>query len=61
VARVPIELPGSPNDRVRLIAAREISERAWGGAKDFDPAHEPAERLGFDPRQYAAQELAPNI
>jgi hypothetical protein len=56
-ARVMIELLGSPDDRVRLMAAREISERAWGRPKDFDPAREPSQRTAFDPRQYSAQEL----
>ncbi|MGH6678061.1 MAG: hypothetical protein ACREDL_03785 [Bradyrhizobium sp.] len=57
-ARVLIELLGSPDDRVRLMAAREISERAWGRPKDYDPAQEPARRTVFDPRQYTVQELA---
>ncbi|HTV45483.1 MAG TPA: hypothetical protein VMF05_09210 [Stellaceae bacterium] len=56
-ARVLIELLGSPDDRVRLMAAREISERAWGRPKDYDPARDVPERRAFDPRQYSAQEL----
>jgi hypothetical protein len=44
---------------VRLMAAREITERAWGRPKDFDPAAEKDEsKLRFDPRMYSAADLA---
>jgi hypothetical protein len=58
-ARVMIELLESDDDRVRLMAAREITERAWGRPKEFDPATEKDDsKLRFDPRAYSAADLA---
>ncbi len=57
-ARVMIELLSSEDDRVRLMAAREIYERAWGPPKAYDPATEKSEkRPKFNPRDYSPREL----
>ena len=54
-----IELLRSDDDRVRLMAAREITERAWGRPKDFDPAAEKGDtKLAFDPRAYSEEDLS---
>jgi hypothetical protein len=53
-----IELLSSEDDRVRLMAAREICERAWGPPKAYDPTIEQTEtRPKFDPGDYSPQEL----
>ena len=57
-ARVLVELLKSDDDRVRLMAAREITDRAWGRPRDFDPAAEKPEGKRFDPRAYTKEELA---
>ena len=58
-ARVMIELLKSEDDRVRLMAAREITERAWGRPRDFNPSVEKDDsQLTFDPRAYSAEDLS---
>jgi hypothetical protein len=57
-SRVLVDLLKSDDDRVRLMAAREVIERAWGRPKDFDPAAEkPEDDDHFDPRKYTPEEL----
>jgi hypothetical protein len=55
-ARTMVELLGSDDDRVRLMAAREIYDRAWGKPKEYDPAAE-RERPQFDPTLLTPKEL----
>jgi hypothetical protein len=45
-ARTMIELLKSDDDRVRLMAADKLLERAWGRAQPFDPAKD-----GEEPRR----------
>jgi hypothetical protein len=47
-ARTMVELLKSDDDRVRLMAADKLLERAWGKAREYDPAkdgEEPLRRL----------------
>jgi hypothetical protein len=47
----------SEDERIRYMAATWIFERAWGKARDFDPAAEKPEPPKFDPRLYSPEEL----
>ena len=40
-----IQLLGSDDDRVRLMAADKLLERAWGRSQPFDPAKDGEEPL----------------
>src|SRR5712671_2057715 len=58
-ARRLIELIQSEDERVALMAAEKVFERAWGRPKDYDPspyparagAHPPREAVGHDWRR----------
>jgi hypothetical protein len=54
---VMIALLKSDDDRVRLMAADKVFERAWGRPQDYDPTQEQAERPKFDPSAYSVAEL----
>jgi hypothetical protein len=53
-ARRLIELIQSEDERVALMAADKVFERAWGKAKDYDPDKEAPP---FDPKLYTTDEL----
>src|ERR1700726_2082384 len=58
-ARRLIELIQSEDKRVALMAADKVFERAWGKARDYDPAQEQAQKKPppFDPSLYTLDEL----
>ena len=57
-ARRLIELIQSEDERVALMAADKVFERAWGKAKDYDPDKEAPKRAPpFDPSLYTTDEL----
>ena len=58
-ARRLIELIQSEDERVALMAADKVFERAWGKPRIFDPAAEetPKKRPVFDPKLYTLEEL----
>jgi hypothetical protein len=57
-ARRLIELIQSEDERVALMAADKVFERAWGKPKEFDPnAEAPKNRPPFDPSLYTVEEL----
>src|ERR1700738_45453 len=57
-ARRLIELIQSEDERVALMAADKIFERAWGGQKEYDPTAEPPKKAPpFDPKLYTTEEL----
>src|SRR4029077_12942104 len=57
-ARRLIELIQSEDERVALMAADKVFERAWGKPKEFDPnAEAPKNRPPFDPSLYSVEEL----
>jgi len=58
-ARRLIELIQSEDERVSLMAADKVFERAWGKPRDYDPAQEQAPKKAppFDPKLYTTEEL----
>jgi hypothetical protein len=57
-ARRLIELMQSEDERVALMAADKVFERAWGRPKEFDPnAETPKKAPPFDPKLYTTEEL----
>src|SRR5712671_7867735 len=58
-ARRLIELIQSEDERVSLMAADKVLERAWGKPRDYDPAQEQAQKKPppFDPKLYTTDEL----
>ena len=57
-ARRLIELIQSEDERVALMAADKVFERAWGKAKDYDPDKEAPKRAPpFDPSLYTTDQL----
>src|SRR6267143_1716502 len=57
-ARRLIELMQSEDERVALMAADKVFERAWGRPKDYDPnAETPKKAPPFDPKLYTTDEL----
>jgi hypothetical protein len=57
-ARRLIELIQSEDERVALMAADKVFERAWGRPKDYDPnAQAPKKAPPFDPSLYTTDEL----
>ena len=57
-ARRLIELIQSEDERVALMAADKVFERAWGRPKEFDPnAETPKKAPPFDPSLYSTEEL----
>src|SRR5258708_4252165 len=57
-ARRLIELIQSEDERVALMAADKVFERAWGRPKDYDPnAEAPKQAPPFDPALYSTEEL----
>ena len=54
-ARVIIELLQSDDDRVRLMAAKEIFDRAFGRPKEFNPKGEPDALAGLTSAQQKAR------
>jgi hypothetical protein len=57
-ARRLIELMQSEDERVALMAADKVYERAWGKPKDYDPNQEaPKKAAPFDPKLYTTDEL----
>ena len=57
-ARRLIELIQSEDERVALMAADKVFERAWGRPKDYDPNAESAKKAPpFDPKLYTTDEL----
>src|ERR1700720_3815100 len=57
-ARRLIELMQSEDERVALMAADKVFERAWGRPKEFDPnAETPKKAPPFDPKLYTTDEL----
>ena len=57
-ARRLIELIQSEDERVALMVADKVFERAWGKAKDYDPDKEAPKRAPpFDPSLYTTDEL----
>jgi hypothetical protein len=57
-ARRLIELIQSEDERVALMAADKVFERAWGKPKEFDPnAEAPKKAPPFDPSLYSVEEL----
>jgi hypothetical protein len=48
----------SEDERVALMAADKVFERAWGKPKEFDPnAEAPKKAPPFDPSLYSVEEL----
>jgi len=48
----------SEDERVALMAADKVFERAWGRPKDYDPNAESAKKPPpFDPSLYTTEEL----
>src|SRR6266446_5084792 len=57
-ARRLIELIQSEDERVALMAADKVYERAWGKPKDYDPNAESVKKPPpFDPSLYTTDEL----
>ena len=57
-ARRLIELIQSEDERVALMAADKVFERAWGRPKEYDPnAEAPKKPPPFDPSLYTTEEL----
>jgi hypothetical protein len=57
-ARRLIELIQSEDERVALMAADKVFERAWGKPKEYDPnAEAPKKAPPFDPSLYTTEEL----
>ena len=57
-ARRFIELIQSEDERVALMAADKVFERAWGRPKEYDPnAEVPKKAPPFDPSLYTTEEL----
>src|SRR6478672_13779709 len=57
-ARRLIELMQSEDERVALMAADKVFERAWGRPKEYDPnAEAPKKAPPFDPKLYTTEEL----
>ncbi len=57
-ARRLIELIQSEDERVALMAAEKVFERAWGRPKDYDPNAESIKKPPpFDPSLYSTEEL----
>jgi hypothetical protein len=57
-ARRLIELIQSEDERVALMAADKVFERAWGKPRDYNPAEEQVQRKPpFDPSLYSTAEL----
>jgi hypothetical protein len=57
-ARRLIELIQSEDERVALMAADKVFERAWGRPKEFDPNAESVKKPPpFDPSLYTTDEL----
>ena len=57
-ARRLIELMQSEDERVALMAADKVFERAWGRQKEDDPnAEAPKKAPPFDPKLYTTDEL----
>ena len=57
-ARRLIELIQSEDERVALMAADKVFERAWGRPKEYDPnAEAPKKPPPFDPKLYTTEEL----
>jgi hypothetical protein len=57
-ARRLIELMHSEGERVALMAADKVFERAWGRPKEYDPnAEAPKKAPPFDPSLYTTEEL----
>ena len=57
-ARRLIELIQSEDERVALMAADKVFERAWGKPKEYDPnAEAPKKPPPFDPSLYTTDEL----
>src|SRR5258708_15516647 len=57
-ARRLIELMQSEDERVALMAADKVFERAWGRPKDYDPNAESGKKAPpFDPKLYTTDEL----
>jgi hypothetical protein len=53
-----IELIQSEDERVALMAADKVYERAWGKPKDYDPNAESVKKPPpFDPKLYTTDEL----
>src|ERR1700722_1239832 len=53
-----IELMESDDERVALMAAAKVYERAWGRPRDYDPRTEPdSDRPKFDPRLLSPEQL----
>ena len=60
-ARRLIELMQSEDERVALMAADKVLERAWGRPKEYDPnAEAPKKPPPFDPSLYTTEELRPH-
>jgi hypothetical protein len=52
------ELMHSEDERVALMAADKVFERAWGRPKEYDPnAEAPKKAPPFDPKLYTTDEL----
>jgi hypothetical protein len=57
-ARRLIQLIHSEDERVALMAADKVYERAWGKPKEYDPNAEQVQREPtFDPSLYSSAEL----
>jgi hypothetical protein len=57
-ARRLIELIQSEDERVALMAADKVFERAWGRPKEYDPnAEAPKKAPPFNPDLYTTEEL----
>src|ERR1700720_824646 len=57
-ARRLIELMQSEDERVALMAADKVFERAWGRPKEYDPnAEAPKKAPPFDPKLYTTDKL----
>ena len=58
-ARRLIELMQSEDERVALMAADKVFERAWGKPKEYDPNAESTKKPPppFDPSLYTTEEL----
>jgi hypothetical protein len=57
-ARKIVALMDSEDERVALMAADKIVERAWGRPRDYDPKRDAEHpRPTFDPRAYSTAEL----
>ena len=53
-----IELIQSEDERVALMAADKVFERAWGRPKEYDPnAEAPKKAPPFNPDLYTTEEL----